>query len=211
MTSAPQARSTKHARGRPRAGVREAILKAAEELLINEGVARLSTHEVAKRAGTAESSIFYHFGDRLGLLHAIALACEPSYKDIAEQVEGRAGQGSLRENLVILLDALDSFFLRITPIIATMLADARLRADYARRGKELDGGPHRALSLVVPYLADERAAGRVRADCDLQAAALLIVGTAHQHALHHHLTGEPAASLPSFAQVVALIAPAIEA
>jgi len=210
MTTAPQTQSTGRARGRPRTGVREAILAAAEVLLIDEGVGRLSTMEVAKRASAAESSIFYHFGDRLGLLHAIIQAHEPLYKDIAKQVDARVGQSSLRENLVILLNALESFLVRITPIIAAMQADTKLRADFAKRGRELDGGPHRALSLVIPYLAEEQKVGRVRADCDLQAAALLIVGAAHQHALHRYLTEEAATSLPSYAQVVALIAPVIE-
>jgi AcrR family transcriptional regulator len=191
--------------------VREAILTAAEALLIEEGVDRLSTVEVAKRAGAAESSIFYHFGDRLGLLHAIIRAHEPLYTDIAQQVDVRVGQGSLRENLVVLLDALESFFVRITPIIVTMQADARLRAEFAARGRELDGGPHRALALLVPYLAEEQKAGRVRADCNLQAAALMLVGTAHQHALYRHLTGEAATSLPGYTEVVALVAPVIEA
>jgi AcrR family transcriptional regulator len=210
MSAVQQAGSTTRPRGRPRTGVREAILTAAEALLIDQGVSRLSTKEVAKRAGAAESSIFYHFGDRLGLLHSIILAHEPLYRDIAEQVSSQVGQNSLRENLVTLLEALESFFLRITPILAAMQSDASLRTDFAKRGKELNAGPHRAVSLVVPYLAMEREAGRIRADCDLQSAALLIIGTAHQHALHRHLTGEPATSLPGFAQVVALIAPVIE-
>ncbi|MGH8878396.1 MAG: hypothetical protein ACRD0P_13805 [Stackebrandtia sp.] len=37
-------------RGRPATGVREAVLKAAEEILAESGVARLSTKEIARRA-----------------------------------------------------------------------------------------------------------------------------------------------------------------
>ena len=57
-------------RGRPSTGVKEAVLKATEEVLGEAGLA-LSTKEIARRAGVAESSIFYHFGDRLGLLQAV--------------------------------------------------------------------------------------------------------------------------------------------
>lgn len=210
MTTAGQAGSTKRGRGRPRTGVREAILAAAEELLIDEGVSRLSTSEVAKRAGTAESSIFYHFGDRIGLMHEIISVSAVLYRDISEEVNAQVGRNSLRENLVLLLDALESFFQRIIPIVAALQADARLRADYAKRSTELDDGPHRALALVVPYLAAEQAAGRVRTDTDLRAAALVLAGAALQHAQHRQLTGQPAQALPTFAEVVAFVAPLIE-
>jgi AcrR family transcriptional regulator len=212
MTTTRQspATTTGRPRGRPRTGVREAILAAAEELLAVDGVGRLSTKELAKHAGVAESSIFYHFGDRLGLLHAIIEAHEPLYTDVADQLVSRLGHDSLRENLVLLIDGLESFFLRITPILAAMQADAVLRADFIKRGKELNAGPHRALALVIPYLIKEQQAGRVRPDADLEAVALLIVGIAHQHALDRHLTGKRATTLPTFAQAVALIAPMIE-
>jgi AcrR family transcriptional regulator len=191
--------------------VREAILRAATTLLVEEGAGRLSTAEVAARAGTAESSIFYHFSDRIGLLIAIIQARAPEYLDVAEPLVERAGAGALRENLELLLAELERFYLDILPMVGAMLADARLRAEFARRGAELDGGPHRALELVLPYLAAERAAGGVRADADLPAAALLLAGAAFQRALSRHLAGQASALLPGPPDVVALIAPMVEA
>jgi AcrR family transcriptional regulator len=197
-------------RGRPRSGVREAIREAAAARVVEEGAGQLSTAEVAARAGTAESSIFYHFKDRVGLLLAVIDSRAPQYDETAALLVERAGVGSLRDNLVALLDALEQFFLRILPMIAAVLADARLRRDFALRGKELDGGPHRAIGLVLPCLSAEQAAGGIRADCDLRAVALLLASAAHQHALGRYVTGERDVRLPGHRDVVALIAPMIE-
>ncbi|HEY1967693.1 MAG TPA: helix-turn-helix domain-containing protein [Pseudonocardia sp.] len=203
--------SPKGQRGRPRTGVREAILRAATTLLVEEGAGRLTTAEVATRAGVAESSIFYHFADRIGLLIAIIQARAPEYLAVAEPLVERAGAGALRPNLVLLLAELERFYLDILPMIGAMLADARLRAEFARRGAELDAGPHRALELVLPYLTAERAAGAIRSDADPPSVALLLAGAAFQRALSRHLAGSPSALLPDYADVVALVAPMIEA
>ena len=61
-------------RGRPSAGVREAILAATLDLAAEQGLTRLTTKEVARRAGASEASVFYHFGDKVGLLQAAMVA-----------------------------------------------------------------------------------------------------------------------------------------
>src|SRR5580698_5096589 len=57
-------------RGRPPSGGREAILEATLALLREGGVANLTSREVAARAGVSDASVYYHFGDREGLLRA---------------------------------------------------------------------------------------------------------------------------------------------
>ncbi len=58
-------------RGRPPSGGREEILRATHDLLRERGMAKLTTREVAERAGVSEGSVFYHFEDRFGLLKAV--------------------------------------------------------------------------------------------------------------------------------------------
>ncbi|MBW4718830.1 TetR/AcrR family transcriptional regulator [Saccharothrix sp. SC076] len=182
--------------------MREAVLAATEELLREVGAAQLSTRNVARRAAVAESSIFYHFGDRLGLLRAVVHTHLPAYKEVADRP---AGQGSLRDNLVALLDGLESFYLRIAPILAAVQSDVELRTRFA----ELDGevGPQRSLRPVAAYLLAERDLGRVRADLDVDAVALIITGVAHQRALLRHLSGRT--STASSAQVVDTLLPTV--
>jgi AcrR family transcriptional regulator len=180
--------------------VREAVLVAAEAVLAEAGVARLSTKEVARRASVAESSIFYHFGDRLGLLHAVVHTHLPLYHGVVAEVGRRAGSRSVRDNLVELLESLEAFYTRITPILAAVQADGELRDLFAARGAEDDIGPHRGLAPIADYLSRERDLGRVRVDLDPDAAALIIVGVAYQRAVFLALGNGPA--IASVTQVV---------
>ncbi|WP_228004775.1 TetR/AcrR family transcriptional regulator [Amycolatopsis sp. YIM 10] len=195
-------------RGRPSTGVRDAVLAATEAILAESGVARLSTKEIARRASVAESSIFYHFTDRLGLLQAVVHRHLPRYKEVAVQVRQRAGTGSLRDNLVDLLDGLDAFYERITPILAAVQADGELRALLADRGAGGEIGPQRALLPIAAYLTEERRLDRVRAGLDVDSTALLIVGAAHQRAVYRYLTGAGTA-LPSTGDIVDTLLPAL--
>src|SRR5579875_3238079 len=70
LTRAMTATDQPRRRGRPPSGGREAILEATLALLREEGVAKLTSREVAARAGVSDASVYYHFGDRGGLLRA---------------------------------------------------------------------------------------------------------------------------------------------
>jgi AcrR family transcriptional regulator len=174
-------------RGRPSTGVREAILQAASEILAERGVAGLATREIAQRAQVAESSIFYHFKDRLGLLQAIVSASVPAFADVVATAGADLEQSSLQEGLARLLDALEALYARVIPVQAAVLSDPDLKDTFTRRTAQLDIGPHRALPRIVAYLETEQRAGRLRADADPRTLALMIVGAAHQRALFRHL------------------------
>ena len=58
-------------RGRPPKTSREEIIAATLDVLRERGLARLTTREIASRMGISEGSIFYHFGDRKGLIKAV--------------------------------------------------------------------------------------------------------------------------------------------
>ncbi len=197
-------------RGRPPTGVREAVLAATEEILAESGVARLSTKEVARRAAVAESSVFYHFGDRLGLLRAVVQAQLTPVRQVLGEVHGRAGTGTLRSDLVALLDALEGFFLRTMPVAAAIQSDRELREAFAEQSASADLGPHRAVDAVLGFLAEERAQGRLPAHVDLSATALLLVGAAHQRALQRRLSPPAAtARLAGTGHVVDALMPAL--
>ncbi|WP_196814418.1 TetR/AcrR family transcriptional regulator [Nocardia sp. BMG111209] len=193
----------KRARGRPRTGVREAVIAGAQEVLTRSGVARLSTKEVAARAGVAESSIFYHFGDRMGLLQAVIRHHLQPLKDIVADSD-RPGDPDLREDVRTLLEAFEEFFHAALPVIAAIGADADLRAIYQQRSQDLDLGPHRAIEVVIARLSRH-----APPDADLRPFALLLVGAAHQRALQRQLSPPSTrADLPSPAVLAATLLPA---
>ncbi len=190
-------------RGRPRTGVREAVIASAQQTLAESGLARTSTKEIARRAGVAESSIFYHFGDRMGLLHAVI---QHQLRPLRDLLADRPGTDhSLREDLIDLLTALEEFFFAAIPAIAAVQSDAELRESYEKRSRDMDLGPHRALDAILAHLSP-RAAGT-----DLRPAALLLAGAAHQRALQRHLSPPDAlADLPSRDEIADSLVPVFD-
>jgi AcrR family transcriptional regulator len=65
--------------------VREALLAAARAELVEHGSAAISLRAVARRAGLSHASPKYHFGDRSGLLTAIATE---GFHALADQLSG---------------------------------------------------------------------------------------------------------------------------
>ncbi|MFI6291377.1 TetR/AcrR family transcriptional regulator [Nonomuraea sp. NPDC050790] len=197
---------TESRRGRPSTGVREAVLKATEEVLGEAGLA-LSTKEVARRAGVVESSVFYHFGNRLGLLQAVIGLHLPVFAD-ATVVLGRTRRsGDLTADLAAVIGGLERFYLRIMPILGALQSDLKLRELLVERQAEV--GPHLALKPVAELLRAEQRAGRVRESLDAAAGALLLIGAGHQRALHRYLLGGLAEGvLPPVESVAETLAPA---
>ncbi|GAA2640887.1 TetR/AcrR family transcriptional regulator [Paractinoplanes durhamensis] len=54
--------------------LRRALLQAAEEAITEHGVATLSMRDLARRAGVSHAAPTHHFGDKAGLLTAVATA-----------------------------------------------------------------------------------------------------------------------------------------
>lgn len=196
----------KRGRGRPSAGAREAILAAALGLIRAEGLGKLTTREVARRAGVSEASVFYHYGDKVGLLQAVILAGLKPLADLGEGVlTGGAGQ-PLEATLLQIATALEDFLDRTMPVVEALQSDAAVRAEFAARLTEQDLGPHRGVRLVREHLDQMRERGAVRPDADTEAAALMLVGGCFLRAWQRHLTGRADEVLPSMAKATAAMA-----
>ncbi|MCA1797768.1 MAG: TetR/AcrR family transcriptional regulator [Geobacteraceae bacterium] len=88
---------------------REALLAAALELFAGQGLNRASTAQIAKRAGVASGTLFFHFNSKEELIHALF-----------EQVRGRIEEAlvsdveakmPVREQMIRLLSNLLRYFL----------------------------------------------------------------------------------------------------
>src|SRR4051794_2631394 len=101
-------------RGRPPAGGREAILDATLALLRERGVARLTTREVAERAGVSEASVYYHYTDKPGLLTAVFRhGLEPLHA-----LNARApSPGDASDMMATLARAIEKFLDMVLPVL----------------------------------------------------------------------------------------------
>ena len=69
MDSSPPIQRGRVPEVRPTA--RKSILEAAERLLLERGVDGFSIRGVSSRSGFSAPTIYHHFGDRTGLIHAV--------------------------------------------------------------------------------------------------------------------------------------------
>lgn len=187
-------------RGRPPAIGRDEVLSSALDVLRERGVARLTTREVASRAGVSEGSIFYHFTDRRGLLTAVfSEALRPLFA-FKENLDPAAARTF--DDVAIVLEryaqAMRAFLDDALEVLVAAHGDAGVRDEVGTVVTANDFGPHRGIAAMTNYFDGLRATGLVGADVDTHAAAYLMVGATFlrsaQPTLFGHSTGIPATS-----------------
>lgn len=166
-------------RGRPPSGGREAILEATLELIRERGIANVTSRDVASRAGVSDASVYYHFGDRAGLLQAVF---EHGMKPLTFMAGLTPGTLELSEVLRAAADSLEQFFTDVLPILHAAQADPELGAALAAYVEEKDLGPHIGVQALGDYLRAEQAAGRVNPAADVDAIALIVINNAFSRA-----------------------------
>jgi AcrR family transcriptional regulator len=181
-------------RGRPPSGGREAIVDAALAILREQGIANLTSREVAARAGVSDASVYYHFGDRAGLLQAV-------FQQGMKPLLFMTGLDVARlEPIAVIraaVAALEQFFDDVLPVLHAAQADPELRSALAAFVEANDLGPHKGVNLLGSYLRAQQEEGRVRADADADAIALLIIDTAFARAARKQMLLHSEQHLPS--------------
>lgn len=107
-----------------RPDVREALLTAARAELVEHGRAAISLRAVARRAGLSHASPKYHFGDRSGLLTAIATE---GFHALARHLS-RVHESDARQQLAALGRAYIDFGLSHRALFELMFTPGELHA-----------------------------------------------------------------------------------
>ena len=149
------------------------ILGAAKRLFAQNGYEHTSTVAIAREAGTSESQLMKHFGNKQGLLTAVL---ERGWNAVSERCS-RINSSSPAERLLAVLMAITIEFEqdRDFKILAALEA-RRVRKDSAQ--VVLTRGWRRFRELLDRILLDMRAAGQLRPDINLDAVRSAIVGMA---------------------------------
>jgi AcrR family transcriptional regulator len=191
--------ATAKRRGRPPAGGREAILKAALALLRERGIARLTTREVAARAGVSEASVFYHYRDRAGLLQAVF---EEGLDPLVALNDAGAISGPDRRKVLKRLgEAIEAFLEQALPVLTAAQSDAELADELATYMRVNDLGPHRGVKALGEYFAAQQRDGLIRDDIDPDAVASTFVATCMMRAFQTSMR-LPKRSLPPLSAVI---------
>jgi AcrR family transcriptional regulator len=195
---APKAR-----RGRPPSGGRAAILAATKDLLQERGASRLTTREVARRAGVSEGSVFYHFTDRLGLLTAVI---EEGLTALGPMKSGAADTGSTASLLDQFTSLIETFLCGSMPAMIAAQSDSELRAALVDHLLRNDMGPHRGIQMLTGYLRAAQQAGTVRDDVDAAALASLVYGSSFERVAQRlMISPDYGTDMPSRQDIVAAL------
>jgi AcrR family transcriptional regulator len=158
-------------RGRPRSEkARAAILAAAEELLLNEGLEAVSMDAIAERAAVSKATIYRWWPIKE------ALAVDALYQDWSAEETGTPDTGALRSDLLALLQPWAE---RVTSrpyarIIGALLTKARTDARFAEVYETRLVQPRRARARLLLARAVER--GELAPGSDPEVALDLLYG-----------------------------------
>jgi AcrR family transcriptional regulator len=178
-----------HSLSSPATGTRGQLVDAAERVLRTRGLTRATTKEIAREAGCAEGTLYLHFADKLDLVRAVHEKLLPGFIEVVSHLPGRAGTRTVEANLTELARSALRLYHDVLPLGSSLFADPELLRRYRALLAERGGGPHRAWEPVVAYLRAEQALGRVAADADPTAAALLLLGACQQLVYVELMTG----------------------
>jgi AcrR family transcriptional regulator len=179
VTSAAQ---TNQPRGRPRSEkARQAILAAAMDLLLDQGLNAMSMDDVARRAGVSKATIYrwWPSKERLAL---DALAAEWASSAPADQDD----TGTLRGDLLARFRPWVRQLNRkpYARVVAGLVAAAQTDAEFADLYRQHFVQPRRVATRNLLLRARER--GEIAADTDLEVALDLLYGPVYHRLLHGH-------------------------
>jgi len=156
---------------------RERLFAAAERILLRDGPGGLTSRAVTAQAGCAKGVLHRHFADFDTFLAELVVDRIARLEDQAAALRGRAGSGTVADNLT---RALVNLFQSVAGEIVGLLTSrhellARLRQTTPRGMPVLT----EATAMIASYLAIEQELGRIAADAEVDALAPMLVGTAH--------------------------------
>ncbi len=157
---------------------RQALLDAAERVLLRDGPDALTSRAVTDEAGFAKGVLHRHFSDFEDFLAALVADRAGRVDAHAAALRASAGTGTVAANLAEALTALFSSV--AVAIIALIVFRSDLLARL-RQTRTAGGVPvlAEATTMISSYLAEESALGRIAVDADADSLAVSLVGAAH--------------------------------
>jgi AcrR family transcriptional regulator len=140
---------------------RQNIINATARLLQTQGLARLTTREIARKAKVAEGLIYHHFKDKAELIYEVVEQLMLDAKNVLQNLPLQVGLRTLSENLEEVLSVVYRSHYEIVPIVCLVFADHKLRARIREIMKEREVGPQNAINWLAVYLAAEQRLGRM--------------------------------------------------
>jgi AcrR family transcriptional regulator len=166
---------------------RQKILDAAQRLLETDGLARLTTKELAVAAGCAEGTLFKHFRTKEDIVLAVVMENAPRFREAVSQLG--QGERTVERNLEELALMCIRFAEKLIPLGASLLGDSALLARH-RTLHDPGRGPKETHELIADYIAQEQSAGRLDAKIEPLSVALLLFGPCFHRVFIRQVVGK---------------------
>jgi AcrR family transcriptional regulator len=170
--------------GTPIRDIRQQLLDAAERAVLRDGPDALTSRAVTTEAAVAKGTLHLHFADFNTFLATLALAQIERVEELAPDLRACEGAGTPEDNTAAFLAAaLHPIAVAVVALVCSrreLLAKLRLTTPT--------GVPLLAETskIVAGYLTAERGLGRIALDADVDALAVVLVGSAHLLAAGSH-------------------------
>lgn len=170
--------------------LRNRILEAAEQVILNNGISKTTTKEIARIAECSEGSLYNHFQSKEDLFLQVMKGHLQGFLSVLFKLNGNRGTRTVKENLEEVARAALDYFLLSIVITASMFTEPSFLARHREGFQQRNEGPHRANEIVMAYLRAEQKLGRVNADVNPRSCSDLLLGACFQHAFHLQFLGE---------------------
>ncbi|MEV3860254.1 helix-turn-helix domain-containing protein [Streptomyces sp. NPDC050095] len=184
------------------------IVDAAHDLMLNIGLARTTTKQIAKAAGCSEAALYKYFANKEELFVTVLNERLPRLGSLLGRLLTEAvgnTDRTVEENLTDIAHEAALFYEQTFPMAASLYAEPQLKLRHEEVMRELGTGPHKPIQGLDAYLSAEQQAGRISAEADTYAAASLLLGACAQRAFAYEMSPDrkPPQSLDEFAAGIA--------
>lgn len=173
---------------------RTRIIQAAADVMLQKGIARATTKEIARAAGCSEGNLYNHFGSKEEIFLCVLREQLPAFVPLIIALPQRAGDGTVRDNLEEVAQAALTFYDQSIPMGASFFSERALLERHRELLKQRGAGPHKANEAVAAYLEAEKRLGRVRSKVNTAAVADMLLGACFIRSYWRQFLGEEISS-----------------
>jgi AcrR family transcriptional regulator len=159
--------------------------------MLNKGLVRATTKEIARAAGVSEGTIYNYFASKEDLFLCTLTQLRSGFVTLMRGLHERVGTETVPAVLSQVATSALEFYGEAIPMGASFFADPELLARHRELLQQRGAGPQRANEAVAAYLHAEQELGRVRSEADPDAVAYMLLGALYQYVYWRQFQGRP--------------------
>jgi AcrR family transcriptional regulator len=167
------------------------MLRAAEKLMLAQGLTGVTTRRLSQEIGCSEGALYVHFESRLGLLLAMLEEILPDMVEPLESLTASIGQNSVEANLVSAVTGIYAFQSRAAPLFAGLFAEPDLLTAFRKSLLSQRKGPHLSIGALADYIRGEQHLRRIDADIDADVSASVLLSACFFRAFTERFFAKP--------------------